>query len=97
MPHRINLTDQDYYKLMELKGKYGQKGLFGLLVEMDKRASKAVVQIVPERPKGTIVPEQDAHASPCMCGHTQKMHNPKCTIYGCKCEQYQEAPQIIII
>ena len=39
MIHRVNLTDKDYFKLMELKGKYGQKTISGLLIQMDAQIS----------------------------------------------------------
>jgi len=39
---RLTLKDEEYFKVMELKGKYGEKGLYGLLVKLDSLASKDI-------------------------------------------------------
>ncbi len=41
MTKRITIKDEEYFKILELKGKYGETGLYGLLVLLDRLAEYA--------------------------------------------------------
>lgn len=59
-PKRLNCTEKEYFKLMELKGKYGEKDLFRLLVKLDEMAqNNQIIHIVPVKPECTKIPTLD--------------------------------------
>ena len=60
MPKRITVTDEEYFKILELKATYKTDNLFDLLEELTKRQSvKYDINVnEPQQPINTEQPEQ---------------------------------------
>lgn len=82
MVHKVTLDDIEWFFLLELKGRYRQKGLYGLLLILDELAQKNN----PDK-NTNISSKKISYIDICVCGHTERNHeiNLGCTVHGCKC------------